>query len=95
METMQSPTDRGYAVLFEDEKGIHLAVCASVVHGRPQEVFAVHMRVQGLDIDEGIEFVGSGSNRHTTRPVAVFGEPGVVHVKACVPSYDLGIVRVT
>ncbi|MBX6354334.1 MAG: hypothetical protein IRZ05_00595 [Micromonosporaceae bacterium] len=82
----QTPTDRGYAVIFENEDGVNLGVCTAVSNGRPSDLFAVHTRMSRIDVEDGITFSTVGKLRISDRPVAVLGEDGVVYVRATVPS---------
>lgn len=90
----QTPTDRGYAVIFENEAGVNLGVCTTVSHGRPSDLFAVHTRMSRIDIEDGITFSTFGKVRISDRPVAVLGEGGVVYVRATIPGIDRAVAVV-
>ncbi len=91
---MPAPTDRGYAVIYKDDSGTNLAVCTNLIDGGPYEAYAVHFRVRRLDIDKSIKFKRAGRILHTTQPVAVYGEPGVVHVRPSIPSADRSVATI-
>jgi hypothetical protein len=84
--TRQTPTDRGYAVIFEDAAGVNIGVCTNVSNGTPSDLFAVHTHMTRIEVDEGITFSVVGKVRISDRPVAVVGQDGVVYVRATVPS---------
>jgi hypothetical protein len=82
----QTPTDRGYAVIFENDEGTNVGVCTAVAGGRPSDLFAVHTRMTSVDIEAGITFSTVGKLRISNRPVAVVGEDGVVYVRSTMPA---------
>jgi len=82
----QTPTDRGYAVIFESEEGTNVGVCTAIANGKPSDLFAVHTRMTSVDIEDGITFSTVGKIRISNRPVAVVGEDGVVYVRNTMPA---------
>jgi len=81
-----TPTDRGYAVIFENDEGTNVGVCTAIAGGQPSDLFAVHTRMDSVKIEDGIEFSTVGKLRISNRPVAVHGEEGVVHIRPTTPS---------
>jgi hypothetical protein len=82
----QTPTDRGYAVIFENDEGTNVGVCTAVANGTPSDLFAVHTRMTEVRIEDGITFSTIGKIRISNRPVAVVGEEGVVHIRSTTPA---------
>ncbi|MGI5245260.1 hypothetical protein [Dactylosporangium sp. CA-139066] len=81
-----TPTDRGYAVIFENDEGTNVGVCTAIANGTPSDLFAVHTRMASIKIEEGITFSTVGRLRISNRPVAVVGEEDVVHIRSTTPA---------
>ncbi|HTJ33845.1 MAG TPA: hypothetical protein VL738_11495 [Dactylosporangium sp.] len=81
-----TPTDRGYAVIFENEEGTNVGICTAIANGKPSDLFAVHTRMGSIKIEDGIEFSTVGKIRISNRPVAVHGEEDVVHIRNTTPA---------
>jgi hypothetical protein len=80
---MPGPTDRGYAVLStaEDETTTVL-VCTGIEHGKPVNVFAMHVGASRVRVDAGVRLVRGRSGRYTESVVEVVaGTDGAVHVR--------------
>lgn len=57
-EHFYTPTDLGYAVVFERHGATNVAVCSSVDGGERQgDAHAVHYRVRGIRVGPGVRLV--------------------------------------
>jgi hypothetical protein len=76
---MPSPTDRGYAVISNNEDGtVHVRVCTAIEHGQPVGVYAQHVRAPFLRVDPGVHLVRADGYRYTTQVVEVSRGGGVL-----------------
>jgi hypothetical protein len=82
MAAPQTPTDRGYAYVFQRDGQTSVAVCNSIVDGKPQGVFAMHYNVTKVDLSPGVQLVEGDGARFSAAPVAVRGQSHVVYLSA-------------
>lgn len=80
---MASPTDRGYAVISNNEDGtVDVNICTAIENGKPVGIYARHVRAPYLRIDPGVHLVRTDSHRYTTSVVEVSRGGGGVLVRA-------------
>jgi hypothetical protein len=80
---MRTPTDRGIAFILENANGTKNVYVASgaTASNSPQDVFAMHLSQESVQLAPGVQTVKAGTMSRTTKPVAVTtDEAGVVHV---------------
>ncbi|MEU8251354.1 hypothetical protein [Nonomuraea sp. NPDC048916] len=77
----QTPTDHGYAYIFQNEGAVNVAVCSRIENEKPVGVIAIHFRTKQVKVDSKIALTGVNGARFTTEPVAVYGEDQVVHLR--------------
>ena len=80
--------DRGLLVVHDEPDGTtSVSICAKVIDGRPQDVYAQYHHAPRVDIDADVALTRRGRNRYTSEIVEVtsLGD-GVVNVRY--PKYD-------
>ena len=86
---MAKATDRGYAVIVNNEDGsVTVRVATGIEHGRPVGVYAEHVRAPEVRIDPGVKLVRTAAHRYTTQVVEVSRGGGVVEIRPRVRSLD-------
>lgn len=76
-----TPTDHGYAYIFEKEGAVNVAVCSRIENEKPVGVIAIHFRTKQIKVDSTIQLTGDKGGRYSTAPVAVYGEDQVIHLR--------------
>ncbi|GAA4507188.1 MULTISPECIES: hypothetical protein [Nonomuraea] len=76
-----TPTNHGYAYIFENEGSVNVAVCARIEDEKPVDVIAIHFRTKQIKVDTAVQLTGEKGARYSTAPVAVYGEDHVVHLR--------------
>jgi hypothetical protein len=89
---MPMPTDRGHVVISDEADGTKtVLICADVIKGHPQNVYAMHVRTTNLQVHPEVVLAhGTAGTQFSSDIVEVHrDDSGVVHVSGLQPVRSL------